>query len=71
MIPNEHFILIKNDLSDLVPKLEQLRNDDNKSLEIIKNANIFAEKHLSPDAITNFTLDLLLKYAKIQQLKLT
>jgi hypothetical protein len=54
-----------------VSKLKWLRNNDNKSLEIIKNANIFAEKYLSPDAITNFTLDLLLKYANIQQLKLT
>ena len=40
LVPNKHFVLVKNDLSDLVLKLECLKRNDAKSLEIIKDANI-------------------------------
>ena len=51
LIPNYHFVLVKNDLKDLIPKLKWLTKNDNRSLEIIKNANAFAEKYLSPKAV--------------------
>lgn len=38
---------------------------------MIKNANDVANKYLTPEAISNYTFETLVKYAKIQNLRLT
>ncbi len=37
---------------------------------MIKNANKIANEYLTPEAISNYTYNTLIKYAKIQNLKL-
>jgi hypothetical protein len=43
MIPNENFILTKKDLGSFIYNLRELRKNDTKSFEIIKNANKMAQ----------------------------
>ena len=41
LIPNYHYVLLKNDYSDLEEKLHWCNNNQNKCIQIIKNANFF------------------------------
>lgn len=45
---NEHYISIKHDLSDLDEKLEWIKNNDDKSEQIAKNAFEFTKEFFSP-----------------------
>ena len=44
LIPNFHYILLNDDYSDLEEKLEWCENNQDKCLEIVKNANKFMEQ---------------------------
>tara|TARA_B110000977_G_scaffold199149_1_gene285719 strand:- start:500 stop:2608 length:2109 start_codon:yes stop_codon:yes gene_type:complete len=52
--PDKHFILIKNDLSDLKDKLQWCMKNDAKCETIAKNALKFYNSNLSPDATFNY-----------------
>ena len=41
LIPDVHYVLIKDDFSDLEEKLSWCENNQNKCKEIVKNANMF------------------------------
>ena len=41
LIPDYHYILIKDDFSDLIEKLEWCNNNEEKCKTIIKNANVY------------------------------
>ena len=45
----EHFVPVRYDLEDLVPKLTRLLSHDEEAQRIAKNARTFAEKHLTYD----------------------
>lgn len=45
--------------------------NDRKALNIINEANKFADKYLSVDAIDQYTIEILLKYAAIQKLNIS
>ncbi len=44
LIPNKHYILLNDDFSDLQEKLEWCNNNQDKCIEIIKNANNFMKQ---------------------------
>lgn len=44
LIPNKHYILLNDDFSDLQEKLEWCNNNQDKCIEIIKNANQFMKQ---------------------------
>jgi len=44
LIPNVHYIQIKDDYSDLIDKINYYINNQGKALEIIKNANNYTEQ---------------------------
>ena len=71
MIPNKHFVLLQNDLSDLLPKIKWFNKNTAKALEIIKNANELVQEYLTEQVIHNTTRDILIDYAKLQRLNLT
>ena len=65
--PNVHFIPVKQDLSDLVSQIEWAKNHENECREIIKNANQFASKALSAEAIYLYIYRLLEAYSSKQR----
>lgn len=48
LIPNEHYIPIKRDLSDLVEKLEWAKSNDERAKEIMLSGRQFAQENLLP-----------------------
>jgi hypothetical protein len=51
LIPYEHYIPVKMDLSDLLEQVEWMKNNYEKSLEIANNAYEFAIHHFTEDKI--------------------
>ncbi len=70
MLPETHFVSIKEDLSDLFARMEEMNNNPEWAKQISKAANKLAEQYLTPEAINRFVVETLLKYAKYQQLSL-
>ena len=64
LIPNKHYILLKNDYSDLENKLEWCNNNQDKCLEIIKNANEFMEQFSDNDYEKELEKEVLKEYFK-------
>ena len=54
LIPYEHYIPIKEDLSDIFEIIEWCRNNDNKCKNIAENAKKFYEKYLQKDSILDY-----------------
>ena len=53
LIPNYHYVLLKDDFSDLEEKLLWCETNQSKCKEIIKNANTFMEQ-LEIDVINRY-----------------
>ena len=62
LVPNYHYIELKDDFSDLLEKYKWCENNQDKCIEIIKNANVFMsmfnnkeqEEKLEQDVIHNY-----------------
>lgn len=52
--PNKHYIPVKNDFSDLIEKIIELKSNPQLSKEFWKNAKEFAENVLSREAAINY-----------------
>lgn len=44
LIPNFHYVLLQDDFSDLLEKVEWCNNNQDKCKEIVKNANSFMKQ---------------------------
>lgn len=64
--PYVHYVPVKQNLEDLLEKIRWLQANDNKAQAIAQNAKRFALDSLSPLAIDCYWLQLLLKYASLQ-----
>lgn len=64
LIPMEHFIPFKRDLSDLVEKINWAMENDNRALEISRNAKDFVEENLLPLNIYCYHAHLLNEFSK-------
>ena len=52
--PNVHYIPVKEDLSDLIEKIEWCRNNDDRCRKIVENANRFYDEYLGTKGILDF-----------------
>ena len=59
--PNEHFIPIKEDLSDLIEKIKWCKNNDEKCKKIANNGYEFYKKYLERDGVFDYMQYLLSK----------
>lgn len=55
----------------MISKIEWIKNNDDLANEMIKKANFMAHQYLTPESITAYTIETLLKYADLQNLSLT
>jgi hypothetical protein len=60
LIPNVHYIPIKEDLSDLIDKIKWCKDNDEKCKKIAQNARKFYEKYLSKNSILDYLQFLLI-----------
>lgn len=65
LIPNYHYILLKDDFSDLEEKFIWCNNNQNKCIEIIKNANNFMKQFADNKFEEKLEIDLINKYIKL------
>ena len=63
--PWKHFIPVKEDLSDLVEKIEWAKNNDAKARKIAENARQFAINNLLPDHVLCYHGAFLDKWSKL------
>lgn len=63
--PYTHYIPVKKDLSDIFEKYEWAEKNQEKCLEIIKNANNFAAKNLKEEDVHNYLATVVNEYHKI------
>ncbi len=62
--PYEHFIPVKEDLSDLMEKIQWAQIHDKEAKQIADNATAFIKNELSPEDIFVYMTHLLQEYAK-------
>ena len=63
--PNYHYILLKDDFSDLLEKIKWCENNQNKCKEIIKNANRFMKQFKNPAVEANIEKAVIKKYFEL------
>ena len=63
--PNCHYILLKDDFSDLLEKIKWCDNNPNKCKEIIKNANRFMSQFKNPAVEANIEKTVIKKYFEL------
>ncbi len=62
LIPMEHFVPIKEDMSDLIEKYDHLEAHADVYDHIVKCASEFVKENFSPDAVLGALKDIVLKY---------
>jgi hypothetical protein len=65
LIPYEHYVPVKSDLSDLIEKVKWCKENDEKCKEISENAKKFYEKYLQKQGIFDYLSSLLEKLGKV------
>lgn len=65
LIPNYHYILVKDDYSDLKDKLDWCNNNQTKCKEIVKNANTFMKQFSDNELEEKLENDVLNKYFEL------
>ena len=69
LVPWEHYIPVKNNLSDLSEKIQWAREHDAEAKEIATNGRLFAQTHLMPEHLLFYSYKALVKYASLQRFK--
>ena len=65
LVPNYHYILLKDDFSDLEEKLKWCNNNVEKCIEIVKNAKKFMSQFSDNKKEEQLEKEVLNKYFKI------
>jgi hypothetical protein len=65
-IPWVHFIPIREDLTDLIEKIQWVRNNDYKAKQIAEASNNFMRANLMPEQFDMYVYYLLSQYSKLQ-----
>lgn len=65
--PYQHFVPIKEDLTDLVEKIQWAREHDSEAQEIAMRATKFAENNLGPEDTLIYLYHLLKEYSALQK----
>lgn len=66
LVPNKHYILLKDDFSDLHEKLQWCNNNQDKCIEIVKNANDFMKQFSNDASEQNLEIEVLNKYFELK-----
>ena len=69
LVPWEHFIPVKEDMSDLIENYYYMEEHPEKYDEIVSNMTDFADKYLSPEAVLKYTRDVILKYGVVESIE--
>ena len=67
LIPNEHYVPIKEDLSDLIEKYRYLEDNPQYYKKIADNMRLLADSIFSPMAVTQYTKEIVMKYGIVKQ----
>ena len=62
LFPGYHYILLKNDYSDIEEKLEWCNNNPEKCKQIVKNANKYMEQFMDIDRETRIENEVIKRY---------
>lgn len=65
LIPYQHYVPVKEDLSDLLDQIKWCKKNDSKCKEIAENAEKFSKKYLSKDGILDYLQKLLFEIKKV------
>lgn len=71
LVPWKHYIPVKNDLSDLLEKIQWAKTHDAEAKMIAQNGRTFALEHLMPEHILEYCHKVLIKYAALQRFQPT
>ena len=63
MVPMKHYVPVKEDLSDLIEKIDYLDENPEVYRNIVESTKEFVDIHLNPDRILEYLRDVTLKYA--------
>lgn len=63
-VPFVHYVPVKEDLSDLIEKLDWVENNPDESAKIAKNAQEFAMTHLRREDAINYFAELIIECSK-------
>lgn len=70
MKPFVHYVPIKHDLSDIMEKLEWLKNNDEQAKKIAYNATKFVEENLMPEHIHKYVAIIFNRYHELQNFQI-
>ena len=62
LVPMEHFVPVKEDMSDLIEKYDYLESHPEVYDRIVENANEFVKEHFLPEAVLGSLRDIVLNY---------
>ena len=65
LIPNYHYVLLKDDFSDLEEKLHWCNNNQDRCLQIVKNANLFMKQFSNDKVEEEIEVAVINKYFKL------
>ena len=65
LIPNYHYLLLKDDFSDLEEKMKWCNSNQNECVKIIKNANNFMKQFSNNEKEKKLEQDVINKYFDI------
>lgn len=68
--PWVHYVPVKKDLSDLIEKIEWIKNNDAEAKKIADQSTEFVQNNLMMEHVDIYIVALLTEYAKLQQFKL-
>ena len=66
LVPNKHYILLKDDFSDLHERLQWCNNNQDKCIEIVKNANDFMKQFSNNQNEEKLEIEVLNKYFELK-----
>ena len=69
LLPNYHYVLLKDDFSDLKEKLNWCNNNENKCKNIIKNAHEFMSQFKDNNLEEELENSVIEKYFEIREKK--
>ncbi len=65
LIPNEHYIPYRSDCSDLIEKIEWLKENDDRAQQMAIKAKEFARKNLNSKSVELYVYKLLKAYSRL------
>ena len=65
LISYKHYIPFRSDFSDLVEKIEWLKQNDRIAQKVAKEAHVFAQQNFCPEGVELYVCKLLKTYSEL------